>query len=54
MDKEPSCYFCGKKLNSEEAEDAYCHGCGEHVCEDCEKNHMLMGEHDVSEHAEAG
>jgi hypothetical protein len=44
---ENSCYHCGIEVDHEEA---MCHGCGEHVCEECEQNHTLMGPHNVMEH----
>jgi len=46
-DKLAPCHFCNKPVD---ADDTKCHGCGEHVCDTCEQNHTLMGQHDVTEH----
>jgi hypothetical protein len=43
-----SCHFCKREVESAES---YCFGCKHCVCEDCEKNHELMGSHRVEEHA---
>lgn len=43
------CFFCGKLVD---AEDDFCHGCGEYVCSECGINCCLMGPHEVQEHLE--
>lgn len=54
--KGPACYICRKhKFDSEQdAEDHFCSGCNQHICDDCDKNISLMGEHDAMEHTEEG
>jgi hypothetical protein len=40
------CFHCTEDVD----DDTFCHGCGVHICEDCENNHTLMGQHDPMDH----
>lgn len=42
-----SCYACGEPCD---LENDLCFGCGEAVCEACDKGLCLMGNHDVEDH----
>ena len=41
------CDFCEKQVGAE----AYCHGCGIYVCEDCEGHDEPWGDHDPQDPA---
>lgn len=44
---EVTCALCGGPTTGE----AFCHGCGHHVCESCDDgSSMLMGVHDLADH----
>lgn len=41
------CFHCAEEVDDE---DTFCHGCGVNICDDCERNHTLMGPHDPIDH----
>lgn len=46
------CALCKKEIPEKQVEDAFCHGCGYHVCEGCSKNHNLDSKHFVIDHSD--
>lgn len=49
--KSVECYLCRKPLTGIPAEESYCFGCHQNVCEGCSTNFDLpFGGHDVSDH----
>jgi len=43
-----TCALCLAVIPANEAEDLYCYGCGEHICERCDETGGGMGHHDAA------
>lgn len=48
-----TCALCLAVIPANEAEDLYCYGCGEHICERCDETGGGMGHHDADDHQDA-
>ena len=42
----PTCYFCSRPVTDE----AYCFGCAEYICDDCDTAPELCGDHSPDDH----
>lgn len=51
-----ACYLCGAALTEDGAVDAYCYGCGKHICPACgaDELELLFWGHQPADHFDGG